>query len=114
MKKAKNIEPKTSYQEILLFTDNSFSRREFCPMDEKDNSRKLSSVEELERACWEGMLFEMFPEILGGFTFRRENFIWHIMKGKNYLNISVGATPSITENETTIDPYFYMLGVNEN
>ena len=108
------MKPENTQYEILLFMDNSFSQREFCSRDEKDSGRKLSPVEELERACWEGLLFEMFPEILGGFSARRENFIWHIMNGKNYLNISVGTSPAITENETTIDPYFYILSACEN
>lgn len=114
MKKVKNKKPGSSHYEILLFTDNSFSRREFCSMDVKDNGRKLSPVEELEKACSEGLLVEMFPEILSSYSARHENLIWHIMNGKNFLIISVGPTPPITENETTIDPYFYMLSACEN
>lgn len=71
-------------------------------------------MEELERACWEGLLFEMFPEILGGFSARNECFIWGIINGNNFLRISIGPKPTITENETTIDPYFCMQSAFKN
>ena len=108
------MKPETTHHEILLFTGNSFSRRECCSRDETDKDRKLSPVEELEKACWNGMLFEMLPEILGSCHVKRESFLWDIMSGNNFLRISLGPTPTITENETAIDPYFYMLSASES
>jgi hypothetical protein len=100
--------------ELLLFTGNGFSQRQFCPRDENDKSRKLSPMEELEKACWDGILFELFPEIVGNFSIKCESFIWHIMSGKNYLRICLGPTPASIKNETAIDPYFSLLSVSEN
>ena len=109
------MKPKTTNHEILLFTGTGFAGRQFCSRnDEKENSRKLSAMEELEKSCWDGMLYEMFPEILGSFSAKCESFIWHIMSGKNFLRISLGPTPTVIENETAIDPYFYMLSTCEN
>lgn len=108
------MKQETTHHEILLFTGNSFSRREFCSRDEKDNGQQFSPVEQMEKACWDGMLFEMLPEILGSCHVKRESFIWDIMSGKNFLRISLGPTPTITENETAIDPYFYMLSASES
>ena len=108
------MKQETTHHEILLFTGNSFSRKEYCSRDETDNGQKLSPAEELEKACWAGVLFEMFPEILGRSYVNRESFIWDIMIGKNFLRISIGPSPTITENETAIDPYFYMLSTCEN
>ena len=108
------MKPETTYHEILLFNGNSFSQRQFCSRDENDNGRKLSPMEDLEKACWDGMLYEMFPEILGSFTAKCESFIWQVMSGKNYLRICLGPTPTVMKNETTIDPYFFLLSSCEN
>jgi len=105
----------TTFHEILLFTGTAFSHRSFSRKDEYYNgTNKLSELEELERSCWEGLLYEMFPEILGSFSSKCESFIWHIMSGKNFLSISIGPVPPGIENETTIDPYFFMATIREN
>ena len=109
------MKPQTTNYEILLFTGTGFSNRKFSSKDdEKENGRQLSVIEQLEKACWDGMLYEMFPEILGSFSAKCESFIWNIMSGKNFLHISIGPAPSVVENETSIDPYFYSLSNCEN
>jgi len=113
--KTKVMNSKTVNHEILLFTGTGFTDRKYCSRDtESSNGKKLSPLEELEKACWEGLLYEMFPEIVGSFSAKCKSFIWHIMSGKNYVRISMGPSPTILENETAIDPYFYMLSINEN
>lgn len=71
-------------------------------------------MEELEKACWDGMLYELFPELPGSFSAKCESFIWQITGGKNFLYISMGTHPNIVDKETNIDPYFFMLSSCEN
>jgi hypothetical protein len=105
----------TTHYEILLLTGTSFAARQYCcRKDDKENGRKFSSMEELEKACWDGMLYEIFPELLGGFSVQCKCFIWHIMRGKNYLKISLGPAPAVMENKTAIDPYIFLLAACEN
>ena len=109
------MKKQTTFHEILLFTGTEFSNRSLNRKDTYNNSENnLSPIEELERACWDGMLHEMFPEITGSFSNKCESFIWHIMNGKKFLNISVGPVPPVTDNETTIDPYFLLTPIREN
>ena len=110
----KIMKSQTTNYEILVFTSTGFASREICSRDENDKGRKLSPIEELEKACWGGLLYEMFPEILGSFSAKCESFIWNILCGKNFLRISIGPGPSVVENETSIDPYFYSLSACEN
>ena len=115
MKKSKVMKHETTTHEILLFTGTSFSRREFCSRnDEKDNGRKFSPIEELEKACWDGMLYEMLPEILGSFSNKCESFIWHIVSGVHFLRINIGPQLDETESETSIDPYLFLESTNRN
>ena len=115
MKKANIMKPETTNHEILLFTGTSFTNREFCSRDdEKDNGRKASPMEELEKACWDGMLYEMFPELPGSFLAKCESFIWNIVSGIHFLRISMGPFPQDMKNERSIDPYFFLPTVNRN
>jgi hypothetical protein len=109
------MKQKATFHEILLFTGTTFSTRQFSRTDTYNNKEKnFSATEDLERACWDGLLHEMFPEIVGGFSNKCESFIWHIMNGKNFLSISIGPVPPVIENETTIDPYFSLTTIREN
>ena len=109
------MKPKATFHEILLFAGTAFSRRQFSRKDTYNNSENnLSPMEELEKACWDGILYEMFPEILGSFSNKCESFIWHIMTGKNFLSVNIGPIPPVTDNETTIDPYFLLTPIREN
>ena len=109
------MKPETTNHEILLFTGTSFTSRKFCSRDEeKDNNTKTSSMEELEKACWDGLLYEMFPEILGSFSAKCESFIWHITSGVHFLLFGLGPFPQRMESETSIDPYFFIPTVYKN
>ena len=114
MKKSKIMKPENIHHEILLFTGTSYARREYCSRDEKDEGRKTTSMEELEKACWAGMLCELLPELMNNFGARPESFIWNIMSGKNFLHITIGPYPMTAENETAIDPYFFLSTTSEN
>ena len=109
------MKPQAPFHEILLFTDAGFNNRPLNRKDTENNrTANSSAMEELEKACWDGMLSEMFPEITGSFHAKCESFIWHIMNGKNFLNINIGPIPPVIDNESTIDPYFLLTAVREN
>ena len=114
LRKTQVMKKTTTNHEILLFTGNSFCHRQISWLEENATGKKLSPLEELEKACWSGLLYEMFPELSASFSAKYESFIWHIMTGKNYLRISIGPSPAVMENETAIDPYFFVLSNCEN
>jgi hypothetical protein len=82
--------------------------------EENSNTGRLSPAEELEKACWDGMLNEMLPGILGSFSNRKDNFIWSVIQGGGFLRICTGPTICSIENETAIDPHLHLLAVGEN
>lgn len=103
----------TIHHEIMIFTGTRFASREFCSREE-NNSRTYSASEELEKACWAGLLGELLPEIAGDPNHKTESFIWNIVSGKNYLYITMGPHPQVPDSETSIDPYFMMMYACEN
>lgn len=100
------------YYEVLLFSDTQFASREFCFKKDKQDNRKLSQKDELEKACWAGILCDVLPEIVGNGMTRNENYIWNIVSGYHYLHINLGPVPFSPENEFSIDPYFFLSVMN--
>jgi hypothetical protein len=97
-------------QEILLFTGTSFSNRPLCQKDTDDNEgRNYSAMEELEQACWDGMLNELLPELVGSSSNKNNNYIWNTMSGVHFLCISMGPCPMPVEKETSINPYAFLM-----
>jgi len=105
--------PQITHHEIMLFTGTCFASREFSSRAENNNTAGSAS-EELEKACWAGMLCEMLPEIVGDSSAKNEGFIWNIINGKNFLYITMGPHPQVHDNATTIDPYFMIMRDCEN
>lgn len=102
------------HHEILLFTGTSLTSKKFADTEENSHSKNFSAIEELEKACWNGIIYEMFPEILGSTYPKCESFLWHVLSGKNFLYINIGPNPMMAEHDTSIDPYFFMMNVCEN
>src|SRR5687768_16610507 len=108
--KTKNIN-----QEILLFSGTSFSSRQFSIKDFDGKERTESTpIENLEKACWAGMLCEVLPELVGCPSPDNKIFIWHILSADHFLRISMGPYPSLIENESSIDPYFFLPSACRN
>jgi len=106
---------KTSiHHEILLFTCTSLANKQLTDVRENTNEKMNSPMEELEKACWNGIIYEIFPEILSSFYPNYECFMWHVLTGKNFLYASAGGSPVMTEQESSIDPYLFMMNACEN
>jgi len=108
------MQPTNKHHEIILLTSSKLASKQFYSKDENSSSKSLAAIEELEKACWNGVLFEMFPEILESACPKCESFLWHALAGKNYIYINIGPQPICVEHETSIDPYFFSINNCEN
>jgi hypothetical protein len=106
----------TFNQEILLNTNSDFINRPFCKRDSDNNNNEscYSPMEELTRACWDGMLNELLPELAGNPSRGNENFIWNIVSGVNFLYLTMGPVPVHVEKETSLDPYCFLSRTGKN
>ena len=111
--KSKIMKPTITNQEILLFAGTSFSSRQFTIKDpDGKDATGYSPMENLEKACWAGMLSEILPELVGCPSPDNKTYIWHILSAEHFLRISMGPYPALIENETSVDPYFFLPAVN--
>ena len=109
------MKPIITSQEILLFTNTSFSNRELSNPDTANNKPEINSYrEELEKACWAGMLFELLPELTTYSFSGCKMFIWNILTAGHFLLINQGSYPHPVENETSVDPHLFLGSVHLN
>ena len=109
------MEPQVVNQEILLFTSSSFCSRKFCKRKSDGESKcDYSPTEELEKACWDKMLYEMLPELVGNPVQRGNSYIWNTTSGVNFLCINVGIGATTIGKQTSVDPYSFLYGAGKN
>ena len=103
------------HHELLVFTTTSLSRKVLCETNNNDKNENISLAEKLEQACWDGLLNEMFPEIIdSGSTLSPKMFIWGIYPGKSYLLIDLADTSFAIDSVRSVDPYLFLPELNMN
>lgn len=103
------------HQEVLIFTATSLSRKVLFEANSNNKNEHLSLAEKLEQACWDGLLSEMFPDIIGsGSTHAREIFIWGIFPRKSYLHIDLADAPVVIDYVRSVDPHLFLSELNPN
>jgi hypothetical protein len=98
----------TVQQEILLVTNTTLSKRELCEMNATNHKRPLSNTEQMEEACWNGLLNELLPEIMERSGDGKELFLWHIRTTKSLLQITLSESTVSVEKQFSIDPCFFV------
>jgi hypothetical protein len=109
------MNPQYANQEILLFTGTRFASREFYDTDtENKEAGPMTTHEKLESACWDGMLGELLPNLVGATRSKAEGLIWKIITADNFLCINMGAYDEPVTGESSIDPYCFITSLNIN
>jgi len=91
-------------QQILLFTGTHFSSRQCFQAKKRENN--FSEADELQDACWNGLLKEMLPEICEADN--KDLYLWQIRENKTCIDIEIGELPSEVEDFSSIDPYAFL------
>ena len=112
--KINNMKETSHHHEILYFANTSLANKQLTGTGKSSRDKNLSAFEELEDACWNGILHEIFPEILGSLYPNCESFLQQVLTGKNFLYINIGASPVIADHDTSIDPYSFAMCICEN
>ena len=99
------MEKQPLQQEILVITGNKFSARVWADIE---FNNKLSPVEYLENACWNGLLGEMLPEIVEKSSEGKELFLWRVRQCRSFLGIELCECSPTIAQEFSIDPYFFI------
>ena len=108
------MKPTNTHHEILLIANTSLANKHLAGNEAPGSDNRSASIEELEKACWNGILHEMFPELLNSVYSKCETLLRQVLPGKNFLCINLGAYPVPPEHDGSIDPYSFVLNTCEN
>src|SRR4051812_30451779 len=100
-------------QEILLLIA-PFSQKKLCEKDAPNGVRHQSYADQLEEACWNGLLDELLDSIIEKTTSGKRLCLWHIQQEKSFLQIELCDDPQFTERYLSIDPYSFLPMVYQN
>lgn len=94
-------------QEILITTASRLFSRVTGTNDDEINSG-LSQKEVLSKACWNGLLEVLLPEILPDLE------LININEGDHFLDLRFGGYDQQPEHVFSINPYLFLQSDREN
>jgi hypothetical protein len=103
----------STQQEILLVTGTSFSKRQWSEKD-PSNDQPITEQEQLEKACWDGLLKELLPEIFEKNDDGRDLYIWQISEVGSFIELELCDYPHSFEKIYSINPYSFLSEIFYN
>lgn len=100
-------------QEILLMTTTTFSQREWCEKDAR-NYKPSSVSERLEKACWNGLLDDMLPEIVAKSSKGKRLALWQITRFSSFLELELSESILNYQEARSINPYLFVPTLSLN
>jgi hypothetical protein len=107
------MEPNNVQQEILLNTDTQFAHRQWTDKDSTE-AENLNPIEKLEKACWDGLVKELIPELDITLHTEKKIWLWQVHETQSFLALNFYEFPGPMENEASIDPYLFMGKLRRN
>jgi hypothetical protein len=101
------METKSTQQEILLNTNTHFAHQQWAGKDDV-GSENMNPIEQLEKACWEGLVKELIPELDITLHTRNKLWLWHVHETQSFLALDFYEFPGPKENAASINPYLFM------
>lgn len=95
-------------QEILLVANTAIFKKQLCKPDATKNNYYLSFLEQLEEACWNGLLNELIPEIIEKSPSGKKLSLCQIRPGKSFLEIELSESQVLIETQFSIYPNFFI------
>ena len=96
--------PVNVQQEVLFFTGTTFAQKELKSNDPSVSSQ-IPFTDQLENAMWNGLLFEMLPELKEETIDQKKIFLWQINNCRAFININLGSSPVPADQQFSVDPY---------
>lgn len=99
------MKTKSVKQEILLVTGTTFAAKEWCEKDKDGNNHYFTKDQQLENACWNGLLRELLPEIFENIPANKNLYMWQLQVYDSFLEMELGEKPEKFEKAFSINPY---------
>ncbi|HLK29773.1 MAG TPA: hypothetical protein VKT28_14440 [Puia sp.] len=80
----------STQQEILLMPNTTFLRHQWLQKNERLAKRRNSLSEEIEHACWNGMIYEMLPGVIEKAKSDEKLSLLDVRRDENFLEMELG------------------------
>jgi hypothetical protein len=107
------MKPNTAHQEVLLHTDSHFALGQLANLDENGPANQCAK-ERLEKACWDGLLKQLIPELDMMLKADHKLWLWQIHETRCFLALDFSESPGPKEIAASIDPYLFMGEIENN
>jgi len=101
------MKPIITQQEVLIKTDTQFAHRQWADKD-SPGAQNLYAIEQLEKACWDGLVKELIPELDLLRDMTKKLWLWQIHTTQSFLALDFYEFPGPKQREYSIDPYLFM------
>ena len=94
--------------EVLLITGTSFVTANCVTKDDNPASRLYSEIEQLQEACWNGLLETMLPEV----WIKPPNdgilCLWDVKEAAHFLELVLSEIPLPIDRRLSITPHSFL------
>lgn len=94
-------------QEVLFCTGTSFTQKELIAFGSFGNMA-ASVTDKLENAFWNGMLFEMLPELKSKNAETDQMYLWQVYNYGSLMRITLCNIPEPLQSRYSLDPYLFL------
>ena len=91
--------------EVLLITGTTLLSQDLCGKDDASRDSHLSENEQLEKACWDGLLQSLLPEVFGQTIRDNHMYLWGVKSADSFLQLDLSEAPIPVESRFSINPY---------
>ena len=102
------MEKKYVQVEVLLMTGTSFGAENWISKDGNPSRSRLSEVELLQEACWNGLLETMLPEVWIAPPNGGTLYLWDIREAQSFLEIMLSEIPLPVDRQQSITPHSFL------
>ena len=94
--------------EVLLMTGTSFLAGNWVPNDANVAEHNYTEIEQLQDACWNGLVKTMLPEVWieppnGGIL-----FLWEVREAKSFLELEISEVPLPIDRRLSLKPSHFL------
>jgi hypothetical protein len=94
--------------EVLLITGTTLLSQDLCGKDEPGTGNHLSANEQLEKACWDGLLASLLPEVFDQPIRDNHLYLWGVKSAESFLQLDLAEAPIPADSQFSINPYSFL------
>ena len=100
--------------EVLLITGTTLLSQDLCGKDDTGKGSPLSENEQLEKACWDGLLQSLLPEVFDQAIRNNHLFLWGVKAADSFLQLDLSEAPIPVESQFSVNPYSFLSAQSYN